>query len=190
MLRNGTVPEPGNGGGKNSDRLAATSEIEAEDVQHHHSLPRPEDLEFYHFFGESQRRIKYGGDKGLIYLLILSVNAVIILWIIVIAFSVGNSSYSKAQQERAPGAPYSCPTNLQRAQNDVADYFDVYRQNARELFRDPSDLQNYAITVYDGFGPNTSYTEMKLELYMETTHFLRGFEKWSTHLRKCLWNRA
>jgi len=125
-------------------------------------------------------------EQKLTYGLFASGALIVVLLISLIASSVksGNnpipsSSSSPASPPRAPApgpnpfpgptpafpAPnpnpgsYQCPPSVGKAENDVGDYFNVYKRDANNLANDGA-LENYALVEYDGFGSNT-YVQLK-----------------------------
>eukprot|EP00550_Attheya_septentrionalis_P009138 CAMPEP_0198285736 /NCGR_PEP_ID=MMETSP1449-20131203/4981_1 /TAXON_ID=420275 /ORGANISM="Attheya septentrionalis, Strain CCMP2084" /LENGTH=403 /DNA_ID=CAMNT_0043983271 /DNA_START=103 /DNA_END=1314 /DNA_ORIENTATION=+ len=139
--------------------------------ENQHSLPSPDEMPAARPKGKTGP-VTWGDlpawmrsrDKRLMYLLGLSAVTCLILWIVVIASAVSNGRDSKRREAERPGAPYKCPGEVERAQNDISDYYDPYRANAKIFRENPTRLYEYATEEYDGFGPN-SFTQLKAQLY-------------------------
>jgi hypothetical protein len=167
--------------GYNKLKIVISNNIESimSGEDNNHSLPAPEELPAAARRKKKSSPLSMGDlpawtqnrDQRLMVLLAVSAMICFILWIVVIASAVSNARDAKKIESVRPGAAYKCPGTVGRSENDIADYYDPYRANAKVFRENPKRLSNYASEEYDGFGPN-SFTQLKAQLYKwKTKHF-------------------
>eukprot|EP00978_Attheya_sp_CCMP212_P048453 scaffold523281_cov63-Attheya_sp.AAC.1 len=166
----------------NGYEVQPTDPLETEDSGNTHSLPEIDPRSTFSGGGGSssdflppflRERTKHlDKEQKLTYGLFASVALIIVLLISLIVSSVNNGnnasspSPASASSPRAPGpgptpfpGSYQCPQEVGKAENDVDDYYKIYKRDASNLANDGA-LENYAMVQYDGFGPNT-YIQIK-----------------------------